>query len=616
MSLELYVDGEQVDLFELTDTPVKLNYLLLDLQFLDKRGGTASNVFKVPATKRNNAVFNYYYDTHAANPEKFVEPKKAILISGGVTIFDGTITGKVAYKKVSAASYEVILTANNLEWSKQLEEMPLVSLDLPTVNWDESTVRNSWGNTYTDKYVAPLACYGNPTNYHVQWNAGAQIWEAAHIGGNPLTWIYEDFRYWLFVYPMVKEMFKATGYTIQSAFIESAMFKKFIVYFNDTDIYNQLPAAINFKSDVIKAERNCLDFLKGIANRFNLMFYTDNQRKIVYIEPFDELTSGSKDMDAKADLSRETKLSQYSSILKNTVFTDQLDLMGKWQQEYIQSFYANSIYSVDLDLFYSLFLKAGFYKGGFRFFENVEDEPIESYFEGYVTGQILLDQTSVVDTYPIFMPFIFDAPQDTTYQTNSSTGLKLWKRIFPAPSGSVEPKFGYYAGMKDMLNANSHAPIGSKFKYHSDALRFERPLMYICDYAGEENGYNFHYSDQWDSAQGQFQIEYFSNPLVWPFTPRKLPGLIRKHYKNLLYSIYYSRFFEGYFKLDVTDVAGDILLKNIQFEACQWRLLEISNFNAQNPGTTLCRMLEVKAPDQNFIDALLYGGDFSLINEI
>lgn len=605
--LEFYIDGQRIDLFEFSDSPVKLNYILLDLQFLDKRGGVISNIFKIPATKSNNQKLNFYYDVQSTNPERFVAPKPAQIILGGVTLFNGTVTGKAAWIADNPESYELMLKGNNLEWSDKLKELPIIELDLPTITWDEASVRDSWNNTYADKYVAPLVIYGNTVHYQITWNTGSKRWEVNHGTGNPLQWHYSDFRYWLFVYPMIKDMFAKAGFSIESAWLESSEAKEFIVYFNDTDAYNavdqygNLVTSINYKTDVIKKERMCLDFFKGIANRFNLLFYTDNERKIVYMEPFDSFFNGSVDVTNKVDLSKSRKLSQYSDVLKNIYYHDRMDQHGTWYLENLLPLNQQVSYSLDP----KLLLDGGYYYGGYKFFETAkENTDIESYFEGITTGIISLDANK-----EIYMPFILDQSINPVCFIDTTTGLQSCSYPLPFPSGEVEPRFARYAGMTSMKNALDQSSIGAKFRYHSDAAISNRPFAYICDYAEEAGGHNYHYSDQWNSVSEEYKLRYF--PFYVPiFTPKLLPGVISKHYSNFLYSIYYGRYTETNLLIKGVDILNEIQRKNIQLYQAVWVLLEISNYTPSNNTTTKCTLLENKKADQDFIDKLLYGGNF------
>lgn len=603
--VEFYIDDQRVDLFSLSDNPIKLNYILLDLQFLDKRGGTVSNIFKVPATKNNNRIFAYYNDIQQKGAENFSKPRKALLIAGGVTVFDGQAIGKAYYGDSAPISYETILKANNLDWSDFLKDLKLVDLSLPTINYDEPTVKASWGHTHADKYVAPLICYGKPYNYNVAWNSGTLLFSPNHAGGNPLKWYYDDFRYWLFAWPIIEEMFRKAGYKIQSNFINNPTptfdFKKFIVYFNDENVYADLPASVNFKEGkLISADRNCLDFLKGIANLFHLIFYTDTVKKTVYIEPFDTFFTGIASIEDKIDLSQTHKTSQYSDTVKNVFYNWKEDSFGNSYQQYIKNILSTPSPMIPEP---ALVYDEGFYKGGFRFNNDKEENSYVSYFKGYMTGQLQLDSD-----FSIYVPFLLDG-QVSTVTATGYLGFVQAMHPMPAQAGESDPCFAYYAGLTPMINTGDYTTTAPRFRYHNDTARTDRPFAYICDYIGEEHQNNFHFCDQWNSVW----IEELRIAGLYVFPTKLLPGLVSKHMKNFLYSLYYGRSMEVPVQISPLDINSDIQRKHIQFLQTLWVMLEISNYNAASSGSVTCKMLETLVADKPFSDSLVYGGDFTVM---
>ena len=607
--VEFYIDDQRVDLFSLSDNPIKLNYILLDLQFLDKRGGTVSNIFKVPATKNNNRIFAYYNDIQQKGAENFSKPRKALLIAGGVTVFDGQASGKAVYSTDKTESIEVILKGDNLDWSTYLKDLPIVDLSLPTVNYDEATIRSSWSNTYAQGYTSPLVCYGSPYNYRISWNGSS--FYVNHYSGNPLKWQWDDFRYWLFAYPMITEMFAKAGYKLQSTFLESADFKSLILYYDDTGKWLEQPATINFKTDVISPDRKCLDLLKGIANRFNLMFRTDVERKTVYVEPFDNFFSGRVTVDEKVNLEASAKMSQFSESVKNIVFTDKPDKFSEWYfNTYILSTSTSFLINAygALGLFDAMpYVKGqGPYQGGLNFYNTQETTKIESYFQGYMTGRIWLDGSN-----SIYVPFIFDKEGSVNIKTQTSLPyLKVSWGDLPAPAGEMDPHIAYYAGMKPMKDAGTHTAIGNKFYYAGDAARSDRPFAFMCDYANEHNEMNMYYSDQWNSTQAELAR---LAGIPFSFSTYKLPGLVNRYYKNYLYSIYYGRYVEAPMLIKSSDILSKIFTKEIEYKQAVWLMLEISGYNPGNTGTSLCKLIERKSADSSFTNGLIYGGSFSYL---
>lgn len=576
MNQELFIDGRQVDLSE-TDTPIKLNFFLLDLNFLEKRGGVVSNSFKVPATKNNNETFGRYNDLQTPNPQNFSKDRTFEYYVRGQLLASGTAVCKDFTFTNTPDFYSIVLKSDNLVWAEYLKNLKLVDLSLPTINYDEATVRSSWANTYSDKYTAPLVFYGSPKNNGL---------------GVPNVFEFEDFRYWLFIYPMIKEMFQLAGFSVVSDFMDTPTavfdFKKWTVLYNDKEIYGNVPASINFKTDIINEDRNCLDMLKGVAGMFTLMFDTDLERKVVTIEPFDVFFSDVFDAEGKIDLSKKQILKQYSEGKQSIVLTYKLDSFADSYSKIIVPLLFTGLFSGT----YAQFLVKGtspIYTGGFDIAPQGEIKVTENYFTGFMTGQF-----NILGSSTIWVPYVIDE--------------ELVSTSIPDKGPTNAPRIGYYAGMKTMKDVIlTTGPSVATFKYHGDAARWDRPFLYLCDYAAEDTEQNYYYSDQWNSLGRQFLWYVYGLPPTPPLQNIILPGLASKYYRNLLCSIVNGRLLQSSFKINEIDVAANMKRKTLEYDKCQWNILEIRNYNPSSNNTTELLLLETKKADQPFMDTLIQG---------
>ncbi len=537
-------DGSMINVSEDDDIPFNLTYALLDLQFLDKRSGSFSNIFKLPATKANSLKFKHYSNSQITYPQSnsFLNQERLQIIANGTNIFNGFIRGISSSKKLTPEAFEAQVIGNNLEWADALGNMPLNSLTYPTVNYDINTVRSSWNNTYLDGYVAPLASYGRPENFTYGESKGTTI---VYPDGSPnyfnnnfgssykqyiLQWKYTDFRYWHFIRPLVFEMFEKSGYRLVSNFLSSAEASKFIMYINDFDAYQAdeqgvFPSSINLGTDLIKIERKCIDLIRGLQNMFNLFFTTDEKTKTVYCEPFDEFIKLYElpiEWSEKIDYQKEWKTNQFTDKKENLIF--------KYKPDSI----SNQLVSFKEKL--DIFRTPDNYIGGIIYPQyNSKKEYENSFFEGYMMGGVncawsfyagvpfngtqdkgqylYFSGRALGGNLDILMPCIWPDKwiEDNDIAVSGSPGNFINIRSLPEAKGNVEPKFAYYAGMtfiESMMNSNRfHSGInGFKFPidtsidtdkvpddwhniflYENDALRNERPFAYIIDAFLEDN---------------------------------------------------------------------------------------------------------------------------------
>lgn len=224
-----------LDVGDSNNFPLSLTKKLSDLATLTARSGVFSTTFKVPASKNNDQLLEYLYNSNKRDTHKIHGRKIATLVVDGVDVERGTIQ-ITRYINGKAKEYEVRMIANNLEWVDGLKDLYLADLpyDNPTFLYDKPTIEGSWTNTVDagDEFVFPIINRGTPLSAVNQNVSGA----AAFV---------EQFRPEMFVRAVLNKAFKALGYTLNSAFMDTAGFKKLILtYFGnafrplDVDIDN------------------------------------------------------------------------------------------------------------------------------------------------------------------------------------------------------------------------------------------------------------------------------------------------------------------------------------------------------------------------------------------
>lgn len=283
--LELICDNARLDVDSPGSVPIKLSYVLQDYKEIDKRGGSFSNIFNIPASKVNNEFFQHYHQTGSFNSVvPFIANKSSKVYFNGTKIFDGYLRGENVSKiRGNPDKYKVRLIGNNLTWATFLSTLKLkdvVNVVRPSFTWDEAFVRNSWTGAFN--HVCPLVEY----------------YDTVGSIPNPVRWW--EMRPWIFVRPIVEEMFSQAGFTIQSEFLIT--YQNLICYFND-DGDNEIPTfpktnpgvaslVVDYTQGLINDDRNCLDFLKGLIHNFNLQFNTDENRRTVEMEQYDNFFDG------------------------------------------------------------------------------------------------------------------------------------------------------------------------------------------------------------------------------------------------------------------------------------------------------------------------------------
>lgn len=689
---EVIIDGVSIDLFDQVDAPVNLSFVLLDLNYFDKRGGAFSNTFKVPATKKNNKTFNWYFDGQIEDRSVFLKEKKCQVIVNGVQVFDGKISGKASYEYLSPEYYELNIKGSNLVWADILKDLPLVALNYPIVNYTPQNVKDSWSNTWEDGYTCPLVFYGRPRNMdyfkeptdatylHTNWIKNGNPKFARTGAGVTDRLIYEftDFRYWLFIRPMVEQMFAKSGYTFVSNFFQNpAEGDNHIVYFNDKNVYfknnpdvgldemkaSDFPFEIDLGKDLINEDRKCIDFLKGYQDQFNLFFYTDEINKIVYCEPYDSFFTSSISWEAKIDYSKIIKVYPHAdkqNVLFSHILDDDFrdDMLSKNIEQKLP---ARPPYN-GLTIPYSqrwYYPTNEFYKSAYRNGAEINKEFSNKFFGSYFMAHCLTKRTSEgfldffylypdLDPGPaninkldfrdgynqycgIIMPVITEDSFTEIFREivsySDNLGAKVegfqYVRYFPEQHvfSGPEPRFGYYAGMKEIKKffENERGETGpSTFNYAlwnrtDEYVDFaatitlesytDRPFVFNCDYLKEESltPRNYQYSNQITRINfAEFEAG----------TVETINGLLHKHFLSNIVSLYSDKtnVTKASFKLSEIDIAQLDFRKKILHRYRQMVLLEVEKYNSLVSETTSVITYEPLPATNEDIEKLLYSG--------
>ncbi len=168
---------------------------------------------RIPACPGNNAVFEFATDPHAR--QKFnLSPHTAEITEHGTPLFKGS----VRLLEISPEGYLVEIREGGIDWAKQAATADLSALDVPYFALlDATTVMESWSE---DRPVVFLPIHRD--NYIRQNSSGdlMPMIRALSI---------DDYHPFLHLRTLIDTMFKKTGYTLQSKFMDSAFFRSLYI---------------------------------------------------------------------------------------------------------------------------------------------------------------------------------------------------------------------------------------------------------------------------------------------------------------------------------------------------------------------------------------------------
>lgn len=170
--VELFIEGIKADLTG--DMTGDVTYSLADIRTPDKRQVNYSKTLNLPGTNKNNFIFGHIwnidtdngaYDPALPNVGVNFNPKKmakAILLSDGVQIFDGTLRLWKIVSKEGYITYEVSLFGKLFDIFSLLGDMKLTDLDFSVIDhaYTWANIRATWDNSFLGGFRYPLLDYG------------------------------------------------------------------------------------------------------------------------------------------------------------------------------------------------------------------------------------------------------------------------------------------------------------------------------------------------------------------------------------------------------------------------------------------------------------------------
>ena len=238
-------DGSVIcDLYEEEAIPLSLS--VDDFKNAAEKVQSYSKDFNLPATKRNNKIFNSIFEVQKSientldfNP--YIRTR-AILKEDTYTIFEGSLRLIDIINKNGEISYNVNLFSEAVALSEILKDKKIKDLDLSELEHDYTitNVTNSWTGVLVLANSLPIDSLANNTGV-----AGATTtdvvkypfcnWENNIVenANNQLQLELEQaFRPFIKCKYLVDKIFKEAGFTFQSDFFNSTKFTKLYMDFN------------------------------------------------------------------------------------------------------------------------------------------------------------------------------------------------------------------------------------------------------------------------------------------------------------------------------------------------------------------------------------------------
>ena len=240
-------DGQVIcDLYEDEDIPLSLS--VDDFKNVAEKVQSYSKAFNLPATKRNNQIFDNIFElTRTDNGLNFNPYKrtKAILKQDGFLLFEGYLRMLDISDKSGETSYNVNLYSEVIAFADVLGDKTFSDLDFTelTHDYQKTNIINSWNNapsagiTYTNASTSGFRNANDTVKYpFVDWThqqlVGGSSGTGAIVGNPEYTALEQIFRPFINVKYLIDRIFEVVPFTYESEFFDTDDFKKLYMDFN------------------------------------------------------------------------------------------------------------------------------------------------------------------------------------------------------------------------------------------------------------------------------------------------------------------------------------------------------------------------------------------------
>lgn len=230
-------DGQVIcDLYEDEDIPLTLS--VDDFKNVAEKVQSYSKAFNLPATKRNNQIFDNIFEITRTDTGLNFNPykrTKAILKQDGFLLFEGYLRMIDISDKEGEISYNVNLYSEVVALADVLGDKTFSELDFTELSHDYNltNIQATWtvaGVTYLNPSTSGFRAADTVKYPFVDWTH--QYTFNASSGFPVLPNLESSFRPFINIKYLIDRIFKATDFTYESTFFNTADFDKLYMDFN------------------------------------------------------------------------------------------------------------------------------------------------------------------------------------------------------------------------------------------------------------------------------------------------------------------------------------------------------------------------------------------------
>ena len=261
MRTEIYIENQRLDLYK--DISAEFTYNIDDVKDFSSRNTNFSKTIILPGNATNNKLFGHIFEFGSSNfynpaadnvGYNFNAAKSAacLIYVDKIQLFKGVIrlleividNGSIEYECAVFGELGGFISALGIN---KLEDLDFSDYDH---TWDEAEIENSWETINGSGYYYPLIDYGQ-------------------VSANKSSYDIKAFRPALYVREYVDKLITDSGYTYESSFFDTAVFRRLIIPNNQKDFsaYN-----VNYFQANVEARYDTIDYYADATSVIKLIY--------------------------------------------------------------------------------------------------------------------------------------------------------------------------------------------------------------------------------------------------------------------------------------------------------------------------------------------------------
>ena len=261
MRTEIYIENQRLDLYK--DISAEFTYNIDDVKDFSSRNTNFSKTIILPGNATNNKLFGHIFEFGSSNfynpaadnvGYNFNAAKSAacLIYVDKIQLFKGVIRLLEIVIDNGSIEYECAVFGELGGFISALGIRKLEDLDFSAYNhnWNETKIEDSWQTVNGTGYYYPLIDYGQ-------------------VSANKSSYDIRAFRPALYVREYIDKLITDSGYTYESSFFDTAVFRRLIIPNNQKDFsaYN-----VNYFQANVEARYDTIDYYADATSVIKLIY--------------------------------------------------------------------------------------------------------------------------------------------------------------------------------------------------------------------------------------------------------------------------------------------------------------------------------------------------------